>query len=185
MNETTVIIPGILRTLVCPARDAFPQQIFEPKDIKILASPTALLNDSLINGCAVLLYLDSLQASPAVQQYAILSTHDLPRIRYNASDDMLWCNISRTKYWAKDVWIIPIHRPSGVGHWVLCIVHLQSKELHLFDSFAEQRPWKSEVKVSTDIVPLSLDLMHLGRHEIDCSAFQHRSATSTCVQSRR
>ncbi|KIK31759.1 hypothetical protein CY34DRAFT_55947, partial [Suillus luteus UH-Slu-Lm8-n1] len=50
------IIPGILRTLVCPARDAFPQQIFEPKDIKILASPTALLNDSLINGCAVLLY---------------------------------------------------------------------------------------------------------------------------------
>ncbi|KAG2091619.1 hypothetical protein BD769DRAFT_1631979 [Suillus cothurnatus] len=158
--QTTVIIPGILRTLVCPAHDAFPQQIFEPKDIKILASPTALLNDSLINGCAVLLYLDSLQASPAVQQYAILSTHDLPRIRYNASDDMLWRNISRTKYWAKDVWIIPIHRPSGVGHWVF-------KELHLFDSFAEQQPWKSEVKVSTDIVPLSLDLMHLGRHEID------------------
>ncbi|KAG1737873.1 uncharacterized protein EDB91DRAFT_1054932 [Suillus paluster] len=71
-------------------------------------------------------------------QYVILFMHDLPCIQYNVSDDMLWHNISWTSYWAKDMWIIPIHRPSIIGHWVLCTVHLQSKELHLFDSFAEQ-----------------------------------------------
>ncbi|KAG2125361.1 uncharacterized protein EDB93DRAFT_1244054 [Suillus bovinus] len=160
MNDTTVVVPGIIRTRVRPARDAFPQQVFEPKDIGILASPTALLNDTLINGCAALLYSESLQVSPAVEQYAILSTHDLPCIRYNASDDRLWRNISWTGYWAKDVWIIPIHRPSIVGHWVLCIVHLQSKEIHLFDSFAEQRPWKSDVK---DIMKLIVRLFNIAR----------------------
>lgn len=180
MNDTTVVVPGIIRTRVRPARDAFPQQVFEPKDIGILASPTALLNDTLINGCAALLYSESLQVSPAVEQYAILSTHDLPCIRYNVSDDRLWRNISWTGYWAKDVWIIPIHRPSIVGHWVLCIVHLQSKEIHLFDSFAEQRPWKSDVKVSTIYSPSFVvhpDSTRLGYYEIDCSTFQHRSAT--------
>jgi hypothetical protein len=96
------------------------------------------LNDSLINGCAALLYSESLQASPAVAQYVILSTHNLPCIWYNASDDVLWRNISWTCYWAKDIWIILIHRPAIIGHWVLCIVHLQSKELHLTNSFAEQ-----------------------------------------------
>jgi hypothetical protein len=81
------------------------------------------------------------------EQYAILSTHDLPRIRYNAPDDVLWRNMSWTSYWTKEVWILPIHRPSDVGHWVLCIIHLRSKELHLFDSFAERKPWKSDTKV--------------------------------------
>jgi hypothetical protein len=82
-----------------------------------------------------------------VEQFAILSTHDLPRIRYNAPDDALWRNMSWTCYWAKEVWILPIHRPSNVGHWVLCVVHLRSKELHLFDSFAEQKAWKVDIKV--------------------------------------
>ncbi|KAG2117886.1 uncharacterized protein F5147DRAFT_565833, partial [Suillus discolor] len=50
-------------------------------------------------------------------------------------------------YWAKEVWILFIHRPSNVGHWVLCVVHLQSKKLHLFDSFAEWKPWKVNIKV--------------------------------------
>ncbi|KAG2087542.1 uncharacterized protein F5147DRAFT_790688 [Suillus discolor] len=164
MNDTTVIVPGVITTRVRPPCDAFPRQIFEPKDIKILASPTALLNDSLINGCAALLYSESLQASPAIAQYVILSTHDLPRIQYNVSDDVLWRNISWTCYWAKDMWIIPIHRPSIIGHWVLCIVHLQSKELHLFNSFAEQRPWKSDVRVSTiDIMKLIVRLFNIAR----------------------
>jgi hypothetical protein len=121
--------------------------VFEPKDIALLASRTARLNDTCINGCAVLLYLEAVQLSRMVEQFAILSTHDLPRIRYNAPDDALWQNMSWTCYWAKEVWILPIHRPSNVGHWVLCVVHLRSKELHLFDSFAEQKAWKVDIKV--------------------------------------
>ncbi|KAG1745422.1 uncharacterized protein EDB91DRAFT_1049851 [Suillus paluster] len=76
-------------------------------------------------------------------------TLTLPCIWYNASDDILWRNMSWTCYWAKDVWILPVHRPSNAGHWVLCIVHLESKELHLFNSFAEQQPWERDIKVST------------------------------------
>ncbi|KAG2154223.1 uncharacterized protein EDB93DRAFT_1239586 [Suillus bovinus] len=117
--------------LLSAPRFGCPCQVFEPKNIALLASQTALLNDSCINECAVLLYLEAVQLSPMIEQYTILSTHNLPHIRYNAPDD---------------VWILPIHRPSDVGHWVLCVVHLRSKELHLFDSFAERKPWKSDIK---------------------------------------
>jgi Ulp1 family protease len=80
---------------------------------------------------------------------AIFSTHDLPRIRYNAIDDMLWRNTSWTRYWEKDVWVLPIHRPSNVGHWVLCVIYFSRKELHLFDSLAEWKPWRHDVKVGS------------------------------------
>ncbi|KAG1745519.1 uncharacterized protein EDB91DRAFT_1236381 [Suillus paluster] len=131
-----------------------------PEDIVLLASPIALLNDSCINGCMVLLYSEVVQLSPTVKQYALFSTHDLPRIQYNTPDDVLWRNMSWTCYWAKEVWILPIHRPSNVGHWVLCIVHLRSEELHLFDSFAERKPWKSDIK---DMMKLIAHLLSIAR----------------------
>ncbi|KAG2104683.1 uncharacterized protein F5147DRAFT_746521 [Suillus discolor] len=83
-------------------------------DISFLGSPTARLNDVCINGCAILLH-DAHMSTPVAQHIAILSTHNLP------------------------LWILPIHRPAPVGHWVLCIIYRSSKEFHLFDSFAEER----------------------------------------------
>lgn len=77
----------------------------------------------------------------------MLSTHDLPRICYHAEDNALWCNVSWTCYWEKSIWILPIHRPSPAGHWVICIVKFSSKQLLLFDSLVEQRPWKHNIKV--------------------------------------
>ncbi|KAG1769968.1 hypothetical protein EV702DRAFT_1181682 [Suillus placidus] len=104
LPEAGIIIPGTIKERVSAPRFGCPRQVFEPKDIALLASRTALLNDSCINGCAVLLYLEAVQLSPMAEQ------------------------------------------PSDVGHWVLCIIHLRSKELHLFDSFAERKPWKSDTK---------------------------------------
>ncbi|KAG1796136.1 hypothetical protein EV424DRAFT_1547219 [Suillus variegatus] len=144
LPEVGIIIPGTVKERVSAPRFGCPRQVFKPKDIMLLASRTALLNDSCINGCA----------------YAILSTHDLPCIRYNAPDDVLWRNMSWTSYWTKEVWILPIHRPSDVGHWVLCVVHLRSKELHLFDSFTERKPWKSDIK---DIMKLIARLLSIAR----------------------
>ncbi|KAG2348191.1 hypothetical protein BDR05DRAFT_504881 [Suillus weaverae] len=77
----------------------------------------------------------------------MLSTYDLPRIRDNARDEVIWRNASWTSYWEKNVWILPIHRPSNAGHWVICIIYLRTKELHLFDSLADQESWESDVKV--------------------------------------
>lgn len=115
--------------------------------MSILAQPTARLNDTCVNGGAALLYSEILTVSH-FRPCAILSTHDLPRIRYNASDDILWRNMSWTLYWEKDLWLLPIHRPSPVGHWVFCAVYTSTKELHLFDSLADRQPWKNDVKVS-------------------------------------
>ncbi|KAG1728250.1 uncharacterized protein EDB91DRAFT_1314088 [Suillus paluster] len=139
--------PEVLR----PSMGGFPQQVFEPRDISFLASPTAYLNDVCINGCAMLLQIDI--PNPIV---AIFSTHDLPRIHYNAADDILWRNTSWTRYWEKDVWIIPIHRPASVGHWVVCVIYLSRKEIHLFDSLAERKPWKHDLK---DIMKLVCRLL--------------------------
>ncbi|KIO06302.1 hypothetical protein M404DRAFT_70591, partial [Pisolithus tinctorius Marx 270] len=67
----------------------------------------------------------------------ILLTHDLPCIRYHAEDNILWCNTSHMCYWEKPIWILPIHRPSPAGHWVICVVKFTSKQILLFDSLAE------------------------------------------------
>ncbi|KAG2115497.1 hypothetical protein DEU56DRAFT_919407 [Suillus clintonianus] len=70
-KEEHTIVPGIVAERNHPSREGYPPQIFEPKDIALLASPTACLNDTCING----------------------------------------------------------------------------KELHLFDSLAEKKPWKNDVQV--------------------------------------
>ncbi|KAG2737948.1 hypothetical protein P692DRAFT_201732194, partial [Suillus brevipes Sb2] len=82
---------------------------------------------------------------------AILSTHDLPRIRYNAPDEVIWRQCSWTQYWERDIWVLPIHRPSHIGHWVFCAIYLPSKEFHLFDSLGDQKHWKHDVKVCSHI----------------------------------
>ncbi|KAG2126329.1 uncharacterized protein EDB93DRAFT_1097153 [Suillus bovinus] len=146
LPKRDVIIPDTLVTQIRPPHNGFPDQVFDPKDINLLRSPTACLNDVCINSCAALLYSEL--KSPMLS-CAIFSTHDLPRIHYNAPDDILWCNISWTHYWEKDVWVLPIHQPSGsIGHWVICVIHKFNKELLLFDSLGEKKPWKNNVKVS-------------------------------------
>ncbi|KAG1770194.1 hypothetical protein EDD22DRAFT_977211 [Suillus occidentalis] len=139
-QDSHTIMRGHVATRTTSSTGGFPQQVFEPRDISFLTHPTAFLND-----------MDT--PNPTV---AIFSTHDLPRICYNAVDDILWRNTSWTRYWEKDVWVLPIHRPANVGHWVVCVIYLSRKELHLFDSLAEQKPWKHDVK---DIMKLVCRLL--------------------------
>ncbi|KAI5998306.1 hypothetical protein EDD15DRAFT_2386945 [Pisolithus albus] len=140
--EQGVDLPAITAPVIwAPA--GFPRQTFLPDDIDILMSPTGRLNDTCINGCATLLYSTF---RPTATSCAVLSTHDLPRIRFNAEDDVLWRNLSWTRFWEKPVWILPIHRPLPVGHWVLCTIRFRSRQLFLFDSFAEQKPWRNDIK---------------------------------------
>ncbi|KAG2056660.1 hypothetical protein BDR06DRAFT_970020 [Suillus hirtellus] len=94
----------------------------------------------------------------------MLSTHDLPCICYNAPDDVIWCNALWVHYWDKDTWVLPIHHPSVIGHWVLCVIWLSHKELHLFDSLNDRKPWQSDVKCVNMVIMLILTLKatHLG-----------------------
>ncbi|KAG1724201.1 uncharacterized protein EDB91DRAFT_1239990 [Suillus paluster] len=143
-QDSHVIMPGRVATRTTPSTRQFP----------------SLLNDVCVNGCAVLLQMD--MPDPSV----VFSTHDLPRIRYNAADDMLWRNTSWTNYWAKDVWVLPIHRPSNIGQWVVCIIYLSRKELHLFDSLAERKPWKHDVKDVMKLICRLLMVAHQRDQEV-------------------
>ncbi|KAG2337312.1 hypothetical protein BDR05DRAFT_895445 [Suillus weaverae] len=105
-----------------------------------------------MNNCAILLWCSQLNTSAT--WCTMLSTHDLPQIHYNAPDDVIWHHTSWVRYWEKDIWVLPIHRPSGIGHWVLCIIQLLIKELYLFDSMGDRTPWQSDVKVSSIIFKL-------------------------------
>lgn len=123
---------------------------FDTRDIAILNNSTSRLNDVCINGGAALLQeYFSLPAHPAcshAQRCALLSTHDLVRVRYKADDADLWRNTYRSSFWLKDIWIIPIHRHSE-AHWVLGVACLQTQELFLFDSLSGRRAWRQDVKV--------------------------------------
>lgn len=110
-------------------------------------SPSALLDDNSLNGAALLLQTQLLQSEvDAAGSVVILSTHDLVRIQYGASDEQVWRNAKITQYWTKDIWILPIHRPEA-HHWVLCVICLNKKRLCLFDSFAAKQPWHAESKI--------------------------------------
>ncbi|KAG6371480.1 hypothetical protein JVT61DRAFT_9514 [Boletus reticuloceps] len=115
------------------------RQTFNPEDIGMLASPTSCINDVCINGCILLLLLaiNPLQA----RHFAIFSTFDLLLARHKA-DGELFQAAKHTNFWMKDVWILPIYRP---GHWVLCVADFTRRELRLFDSLAEEKPWRSDV----------------------------------------
>ncbi|KAF8119588.1 hypothetical protein EV363DRAFT_1409925 [Boletus edulis] len=78
--------------------------------------------------------------------FAVFSTHHLTHIRYRASDHVLWKSTAYTKFWTKSTWIIPIHRPLS-AHWVLCIARVSRRELQLFDSLGEPKPWRSDIEV--------------------------------------
>lgn len=126
---------------------------FDPVDITRFISPTALLSDECLNGGALLLQAQLIRSAPDnnsqgfdPQSVAILSTHNLVRIRYGATDAAVWRAVKRVEYWSKKVWILLIHRIS-TEHWVVCIIYPEQKRLHLFDSFADHRSWHGDVKV--------------------------------------
>ncbi|KAG6369896.1 hypothetical protein JVT61DRAFT_13361 [Boletus reticuloceps] len=132
-----------------PPTSGFGGLFFEKKDLEIFTSREARLNDTCVNGCAALLY--SVHVAHEPSPFAVLSTHDLIRIRYNAADEDLWRNTARTKYWDKAIWILPIHRPSSWGHWIVCSIHFNTRRILLFDSLAEEQPWRNDL---TDIMTL-------------------------------
>ena len=125
--------------------------LFGSRELEIMRSLDARLNDDCINGIAHLFqYIFSLSTdatSAATHRCALFSTHDLLMVRYNASDEELWRRTHASQFWLKDVWIIPIHRRYPVEHWVLAYVRPYMRQIFYFDSFAETAPWKRETQV--------------------------------------
>lgn len=120
-------------------------------------NPTARLNDNSVNGGALLLQTQLIQSGiDTAASVTVLSTHDLVHIQYNAADDQIWQCTHGSQYWATNTWVLPIHRRES-HHWVLCIIYLDKKQLHFFDSFAEERPWHSDLNMYASSILCTID----------------------------
>ncbi|KAF8907605.1 hypothetical protein CPB84DRAFT_1843822 [Gymnopilus junonius] len=126
---------------------SYKSHLFSEKELQMLSTWHALLNDICINGIAMILH-DILALDPNrgchVINSTIFTTYKLNRIRYKAPDPELWCNMHRTEYWTKETWILPIHRPAE-QYWVLAVLHLTWREVYLYDSLARNACWKRDM----------------------------------------
>ncbi|KIM50844.1 hypothetical protein SCLCIDRAFT_33943 [Scleroderma citrinum Foug A] len=78
INSDMLIVHRVFARRVREPQDRFPCQTFEADDYEHLASLTACLNDTCVNGCSALLFSEFLSSTAA--QCAVLLTHDLPHI---------------------------------------------------------------------------------------------------------
>jgi Ulp1 family protease len=140
------------------------KRTFEAKELAILKSPTAWLNDSCVNdGAALLQYI----LQPAHSQLcAIMSTYVFPMVQKNRSDDDIWRNTYQMCYWRKQVWAVPIHRPN---HWVLCLVYPWMHQILFFDSLAARTPWATDIPVVLKLVSRLQSLANDHGHPFDVS----------------
>lgn len=122
----------------------------EARDFDYLDSTTGMINDVCLNASAAMLqdiFKQQEQFYHTSNICALFSTHDLSRIRYKAPDDQLWRHVKISEYWAKKIWIIPIHLPQRL-HWVLAVAYLEVGEVHLFDSLGGNKGWADVARVS-------------------------------------
>jgi hypothetical protein len=123
--------------------------------------------------------------SKHTKRCAILSTFDLLRVRYNTTDDSLWRNLKKTKFWERDIWIIPIHRAKSC-HWVLSVANPARREFLIFDSFASPTCWKQDlwVNVLEHIFGLTTDIW-VGPYNTGDQDVRHRKHTWTLTSANR
>ncbi|KAJ6533961.1 hypothetical protein DFH09DRAFT_1405699 [Mycena vulgaris] len=120
-------------------------------DIACVESRTGRLTGFTINALAgALLNIFGHPTSPNAMhanQCAIISTYDLVRVRYKASDNDLWRNIHHSRYWEKSLWLIPIHRVEE-EHWVLTVVDVSRQQILFFDSLGVRGGgWRRDIRV--------------------------------------
>ncbi|KAK1223731.1 hypothetical protein PQX77_013383 [Marasmius sp. AFHP31] len=108
------------------------QYVFNPPQYRRLDGPTQWLDEECVNGCGALL-----QQSFRVSEVdcAILSTYVVREVlRNSARTETAWRIVCPTKYWAKSVWLLPIHDEEE-HHWALAMVRVETEQIQLFDSF--------------------------------------------------
>jgi hypothetical protein len=129
----------------------------EPVDLDRILASKGRLNGEGLNGVAASLHIIfSNPHSPhalAATQCALLSTYDLPRVHFKASDANMWRFLGPTEYWTKSLWLIPIHWIAQ-EHWVCAVVDVRHQSIYFFDSFAERSGWHRDLRVSLRDLPL-------------------------------
>ncbi|KAJ7439132.1 hypothetical protein FB451DRAFT_1151843 [Mycena latifolia] len=139
-------------------------------DISRIESYNGRLTGFAINGLAAALqnllgHSTSPDSVPA-NSCAIFSTYDLPRIRYKASDSVLWRHVEHTKYWEKPLWLIPIHRVDE-EHWVLAVVDVGTQQILFFDSLALRgHGWRQDIRDIMVLITRMVVLANRNNHAL-------------------
>ncbi|KAH6910088.1 hypothetical protein BKA70DRAFT_1100641, partial [Coprinopsis sp. MPI-PUGE-AT-0042] len=142
---------------------------FCTRSLDIMESPHLKLNDVCINSGGA--FLQNTFAHPSSESgeialsCALLSTFDLPASKSGCSLSHLFSRTQHTFYWQRKIWILPIHDPSGGGHWVVCTIYPHSGQIIVFDSLARKDWWQSELShILTLIQCLVLAANTNGKH---------------------
>ncbi|KAJ8508215.1 hypothetical protein ONZ45_g9480 [Pleurotus djamor] len=145
-------VPKLQWVSMVPSRGALN---LDEDDMKRLMNQRGWLNAACINS----LNLCFSEIVPTASKYAIFDTYALVHVAGKVNDEALWNMVSVTRFWEKDVFIIPIHRPRQL-HWVLCVARLQTRTLEVFDSFGSRSHWESDLHL---VLTLLVRCLHLAK----------------------
>ncbi|KAJ7716595.1 hypothetical protein DFH07DRAFT_762398 [Mycena maculata] len=148
------------------------KQTIEDADLARLRNPTGLLNNFCINGLAAALlefctHNTNLTAAGVARWCVVLTTHELPRVRYKCGDAELWRSVASMKYWEKAVWIVPVHRLSE-KHWVLIIVMPHEESMYFFDSMNGEN-WRPDLRLMMVLITRMVILANRNGHPLHVS----------------
>ncbi|KAL0573317.1 hypothetical protein V5O48_008639 [Marasmius crinis-equi] len=108
--------------------------VFGAAEFGRMDSPTAWLDEDCMNGIAHLI-----RERNSGVECAYISTYAIPTLaKENGNYLGLWKTIRGSRYWERDVWLIPIHSRSR-RHWALAVVKAKEQQIVLFDSFADRQ----------------------------------------------
>ncbi|KAJ7841963.1 hypothetical protein B0H13DRAFT_2205233 [Mycena leptocephala] len=144
----------------------------EIDDLDTLTNPRGRLNGFCLNGVAGALHaFFSRPDSPCrleASNCAVMSTLDLHRIRYNASDAEVWRFVSPTMFWNKSTWLLPIHRRAE-EHWVLAVIPVYQRRVFIFDSLASKGGWRRDLADIMTLITRMLTLAERNHHPMNIS----------------
>lgn len=120
-------------------RDLFIQSllVFTGSDLRPLHSEQAQLLGGTIDGGAML--IQQIFSGSSLSSCAVFPNYSWQAFVGRKDNIMLWKLANRTQYWAKDVWVVPIHYQND--HWYLGIIKLSQAQVHIFDSIY----WSSSI----------------------------------------
>lgn len=122
---------------------------FRREDLERLHQPRRWLNDECINGCAQVLLQHFGTGGVTGGSPVVISSFTVTQHRNQSYDRAVWSCVQATRFWEKDVWIIPIHQAER-NHWELAVIYIKRLRIAYFDSFghSETTSWRADVQVN-------------------------------------
>ncbi|KAJ7323508.1 hypothetical protein DFH08DRAFT_817537 [Mycena albidolilacea] len=140
------------------------------EDIAHFQSPTGRLCGFGLNGVAAALLELFTRTGESARRCTLFSTYDLPRVHFRCSDSELWRVISPSKYWEKNLWLIPIHRRDE-QHRVFVLVDVYAERIYFFDSLGGDN-WRPDLRLVMLLITRLVILASRHRHPLHVSTPQ-------------